>query len=217
VERSFSVEETFTDLEIYRLFTGQRVGTLALSTAAGSILTGSFNFQGSDVSIEDPGAGVDPTWLGSGSRTAANTNSVLNATSNVGGVYIDGTLSTSCFKSIDLNLDNALREVSCIGSKFPSAIGYGTQVVSGSLTKLFDGITLYNAMLNDSTISLAWGSYNTSGGVHIYLPQLKLGSDNVGLSGGKDTDVDEGIDFTATKYYDSTLSEYYQIRVDIAG
>lgn len=211
-ERSFSLEEAFTDEEIYRLFVGQRVGSMSFDFSAGNILTGSIGFMGTQVSIEDPGTGVDPSWLGSGSRTAATTTNVMNATANVGGIYIDGSLSTACFKALSLNLDNALRSTRCIGSKFPSVIGYGKQRVTGSLTKVFNSTTLYEAMLDDSTLSLSFGAYNTSGGIHIYLPKIKLGNDNLSLSGGNDTDVDEGIDWTALKSDDGT----HQIRVDIA-
>ena len=212
VERSFSLEETYTDLEIYRLFKGQRIGGMSMDFSAGAVLQGAVTFMGTDVEIEDPGTGVDPTWYGSGSRVSALTTSVLNATANVGGIYIDGSLSTSCFKSLSLNLDNTLRSVRCIGSKFPSVIGYGKQRVSGSFTKVFDSKTLYEAMLNDSTLTLAFGASNSGGGLHVYLPKIKLGNDNLGLSGGNDTDVDEAIDWTALKSDDGT----HQIRVDVA-
>lgn len=212
VERSFSLEETFTDLEIYRLFNGQRVGSMSMDFSAGSVLQGAMNFMGTEVSIEDPGTGTAPTWLGSGERVNAPTSSVLNATANVGGVYIDNTLSTSCFKSLSMNLDNTLRSVRCIGSRFPSVIGYGKQRVTGTFTKVFDAITLYEAMLDDSTLSLAFGAANSAGGIHVYLPKIKLGNNGVGLGGGNDTDVDENIDWTALKSDDGT----HQIRIDVA-
>jgi len=210
-ERSFSFEEGYTDVDIYRLFEGQYVGTLTFDFAAGSVLTGSIGLQG--MTVTATGAAT-PSWFTAtgSSRVTASTTSVLNATANVGGVYIDGTLSTACFKSISINLDNGLRSTQCIGSKYTSDIGYGRQRVTGSLTKVFNSITLYQAMLDDSTISLAVGAYNTDGGIHVYLPKVKLGADNVNLSGGNDSDVDESIDFTALKNAAGT----YQIRVDVA-
>lgn len=208
-ERQFMVEESYTDINVHRLFQDMRAGTLSLEFTAGQKLTGSIGFMGTEVFIESG----TPSWLGTGSRTAAGTDAILNATSNVGGIYIDGALSTACFKSLSLNIDNAIRETQCIGSKFPSALGYGRQVVSGSFVKLFNSIVLYNAMLNHSDLSLEFGAYNSDGGIHIDLPRVKLANDGVGLSGGIDTDVDEPIDFTAIK--DATGT--YQIRVDIAG
>jgi hypothetical protein len=61
------------------------------------------------------------------------------------------------------------------------------------------------------------GGYNTAGGIHIEMPRVKLGSDSVSLSGGVDSDVDEQIEWSAIKYEDDALSEFYQVRVDIAG
>jgi len=210
VERSFSLEETYTDIDVFRLFKGQRVGMMSADFSAGSILTGSMSFMGLDVEIEDSDP---PSWLGTGSRTTATTTGILNATANVGGIYVDGTLSTACFKSLSLNIENQLRPTQCIGSKFPGLVGYGRQRVSGSFTKVFNSIALYEAMLNHSDVSLAFGAYNTSGGIHFSLPRVKLGNDSVGLSGGNDTDVDESIDWTAIK--DTTGT--YQIQVDIAS
>lgn len=212
-KRSFSIEETYTDREIYRLFNGQRVSTLSLDFTAGSILTGSFATMGVGASMEDPGTGVDPTWLGSGARAAKSTLAVLNATSNVGGVYVDGSLSSACFKAVSLNIDNQLRSVQCVGSKYSSSIEYGQQRVSGSLTKLFNVTTLYNAMLNHSDLSLAFGAYNADGGIHIHVPRVKLGSDGVGLGGGNNSDVDEVVDWTALRSADGT----HQIQVNLAG
>ena len=214
VERSFSVEETYTDIDIARLFKGQRVGSYSGDMTPGNPLTGTFNFQGTQVSIED---GSPFSWLGTGSRTGSNTNDVMNATSSFGGIYIDGTLSTSCFKSNSINIDVGLTPSECLGNKFPNAISYGTQTVTGTLTKLFDSATLYQAVLDHSSIGLAFGAYNTQGGIHFEAPQVKLLTDGVSLTGGKNSDVEEPIDWGAERYYDSTLAVYYKIRVDVAG
>ena len=212
-ERSFSIEEAYLDVAMYRLFKGMRISTMGLSISTGSILTGSFGFMGTTHEVEDKSGGGNPSWLGSGSRTAVNTYGVMNSTANVGDIIVDGTVSTACFQSLDLNIDNTLREVQCLGSKFPGAINYGRQTVSGSFNKLFVDWTTYQKMLDHEDVSLSFGAYNSDGGVHIYLPRVKLSSDGVNLSGGNDSDVQEAVDFTAIKSSDGT----HQIRVDIAG
>lgn len=206
-KRSFSVEESYLDVSQFRLFQGMRPSSMNLSISAGSILTGSFNFMGTTSEVAS-----SATWLGTGTRVAANTHSVLNATANIGDIIVDGSVSTACFQSIDLSIDNALREVSCLGSKFPGAINYGRQMVSGSFTKLFVDWTTYQKMLDHDDLTLSFGAYNVDGGIHIYLPRVKLGSDAVNLSGGNDSDVQENVDFTAIKSSDGT----HQIRIDIA-
>ena len=212
-ERSFSIEEAYLDAAMYRLFKGMRTSSMNLSLSTGSIITGAFNFMGTESLAEDKSGGGNPTWYGSGSRLAVNTNAVLNSTANVGDIIIDGSVSTACFQSLDITVDNTLREVQCLGSKFPGQINYGRQMVTGSFSKLFVDWTTYEKMLNHEDVSLSFGVYNSAGGIHVYLPRVKLGSDGVNLSGGNDSDVQESVDFTAIKSADGT----HQIRVDIAG
>ena len=206
--RSFSVEESYMDVGMYRLFKGMRVASMNASFSAGSILTGSFNFMGTESVVDS----TDTTWLGTGSRTPVTSTAVMNATANIGDILVDGTVSTACFQSIDLSIDNSMREVQCLGSKFPGSINYGRQLVTGSFTKLFVNWETYQKMLDHDDLTLSFGAYNSDGGIHIYLPRVKLGSDSVNLSGGIDSDVQENVDFSAIKSADGT----HQIRIDIA-
>jgi hypothetical protein len=112
-----------------------------------------------------------------------------------------------------LNIDNTLREVACLGQKFPGMINYGRQMVTGSFNKMFVDWTTYQKMLDHEDVTLSFGTHNASGGIHVYLPRVKLNSDGVNLSGGNDSDVQESVDFTAIKSSDGT----HQIRIDIAG
>ena len=215
VERSFSFEESYLDVFMHRLFAGQRVSTMGIDLSTGSIATGSFGLMGTTVSIEsksdiDP----EPSWLGSGSRTAATTTKVLNATSNVGDIMIDGAVAQACFQSLSLNLDNTLRSLMCIGSKYPTSINYGRQTISGNISNLFANWVLYEKMLNHEDIALSFGlvAPGGQGGIHFYLPRVTLSNDTVNLSGGVDSDVQESIDWSALKHADG-----YQIRVDIAS
>ncbi len=215
VSRSFSFEESYLDVFMYRLFNGLRVSTMAMDLSTGSIATGSFGLMGTNAIIEaEVDASTEPSWLGSGVRAPAGTTKVLNATSNVGDILIDGVISTACFQSLNLNLDNTLRSLMCIGKKFPTSINYGRQTISGSISNLFANWNLYEKMMNHEDVALSFGlvSPGGEGGIHIYLPRVTLSSDNVNLSGGVDSDVQESIDWSALKHADD-----YQIRVDIAS
>lgn len=207
-ERSFSVEESYLDVGMHRLFRGMRVSSMSLSFSAGSILTGSFNFLGTDSVVE-----ASTSWLGAGTRDEPNGTPVMNASANVGDVIIDDSVTTACFQSIDLTIDNSLREVHCLGKKFAGSINYGRQMVSGSFTKLFFDWTTYKKMLEDDAISLSFGAFNADGGLHVHLPRVKLTSNLVDLAGGNDSDVQEKVDFKAVKSEDGT----HQIRIDLAA
>lgn len=214
-ERSFIIEESYLDVFKYRLFNGMRIGSMSMDLSTGAIATGSFGMQGTTATIESEADGTtEPSWVGTGTRQAALATSVMNATSNVGDIYIDGSLSSACFQSLSLNLDNTLRSLMCIGSKYPTKISYGRQTVSGNITNLFKDWTLYQKMLDHEDISLSFGLIAPAGqgGIHFYLPRVTLSTDTVNLSGGNDSDVTESLDWSALRHADG-----YQIRIDIAS
>ena len=214
-ERSFTIEESYLDVFMYRLFNGMRISTMGMDLSTGSIATGSFGLMGTRATIEaETDAVTEPSWLGSGSRTAAPTTKVLNATANVGNVIINGAIAQACFQSLSLNLDNTLRSLMCIGSKDPTAINYGRQTISGNISNLFANWDIYQKMLDHEDIALSFGliAPGGQGGIHIHLPRVTLSTDTVNLSGGNDSDVQESIDWSALKHADG-----YQIRVDIAS
>lgn len=210
----YAIEEAFLDTGSFLAFLGQRIGTMSMSLSTGSIATGSFGFQGSDV-LDDqqtvtPGTDPEPKWLGTGSYTVAGNSPVLNATSNVGQILIDGKVSKACFQSLDLNLDNNLREVPCIGKKFPR-IEYGKQTISGSLQKTFVDLELWRAMKEHKDISLSFGfiSPDRKHGIYVFIPRATLSADQVDLSGGNNSDVSDNVDWTALRYTDAQGNSYH--------
>jgi hypothetical protein len=211
-ERSFSIEESYADVGMYRLFRGMRAASMNLKLSAGAIITGTFNFMGTQTHVEDCSDGSTPSWLGAGTRQAVSATPVLNATANVGDIRIDGDLSMACFKALEITIDNTLREVRCLGSKFPGYINYGLQRVTGSFTKMFADWRTYEKMVNHADISLSFGVYNDVGGVHVHLPRVKLTASTINLSGGLDSDVQKSVEFTAIRSLDAS----HQIRVDVA-
>jgi hypothetical protein len=158
-----------------------------------------------------------PSWSGPGAYLPATTSPALNATSNVGDIFIDGKLSTGCFQALDLNVDNNLRETPCIGQKFPR-VDYGKQDITGSLTKTFVDLEIWRAMKDHQDISLSFGfiSPDKKHGIHVFLPRVTLSSDQVDLSGGNNSDVTDNIDWTALRYTDPVTGVAYQIQVCVA-
>lgn len=189
VARSFSIEQAFLDVNQFQLFTGMRVGSMALELSSGSIVTGNFGFMGSTASI----AGS----TNANSVTASNTNSVVNATSNVGTIYENDTLLSTGVQSISLSLDNALREQPVVGSKFVAGIGYGSQSVSGSLTVYFENSNLYTKFLNHTYTSLSFPVTDAAGNTNIItLPRIMF-QESAPAPSGIDQDVVETLAFTA--------------------
>ena len=203
--RSFSIEQGFLDISQFMMFKGQRIGSMSLDTQSGAIITGSFGFQGASI------ATASSTFSTGGTPTGAPVTDVLNATSNVGDILVDGTALSSALQSINLSLDNGVRSQMAVGSKYPVGVGIGRQTITGSLSAYFEDLSLYNRMLNHSDVALGWGFSDISGnGIHIELPRIKFGSSTPNAP-GIDQDVMENIDFTAI----ANTAGTYQIRIDI--
>ena len=206
VKRSFAVEEAFTDVGQYFLYTGQRIGTMTLTAKAGQLVTGTFAFVGATSQNKTSG-------FASG-YTAASSAQIMNATTNVGSVLEGSSLTalTTGIEEFTLNLDNALRPQMAVGSRYPKNIGYGRQTITGTINAYFYDTTLYAKFLNHTATSLVFSfTDGVGGGVRIYLPKVYFSTDDPAL-GGIDQDVMEKIAFTAV--YDPTVGS--QIVIDIA-
>lgn len=211
VKRSYNLEQYFTDVDIAQLLLGQRLGTASLSTASNSIVNGSWTFLGTSVQVQEAlGDFADTT-------VAPTCTDVVGATSNVAKIVIDGVQSTCLVQMVDLNVDNNLRAQNAIGSKFPCGIGYGRQMITGSITVYFQDLTTYNMFLNHEDASLVWAYVDNDGNaLQITLPRVKFATDTPSLD-GIDTDVVENMDFQAIESGDCATGNQYQIQIDIAN
>ena len=213
---SLMIEQGFTDIEAYQLFLGQRVGTWAMNVESGAILTGAFSFQGTEVQTDEPAPTgqdplTDPSWIGSGSYADATTTSVLNATSNVGTISKDGLALATAVQSLDVELDNSLRNQNAIGSKFPIGIGYGRVTISGTVSAYFENMDLYTDMLNHTSVSMSFRFQDAEGnGMHLEFPRVKFAS-SAPSAAGIDQDVIEDLEWQAI--VDSTGT--FMMRVDL--
>lgn len=206
VPRSFSIEQGFVDIDQYQMFRGQRIGNMNLSIRAGSIITGSFGFQGTEVTLAQTEYGT--------AYTPVTTTDVVNATSNVGTIQKDGGSLATALQGIDLSIENGLRPQKAIGSRFPVGIGMGRQVITGSVMAYFEDETLYQAMLDHDDVSLSWTTSDAAGNSIVwFLPRVKLSSSDP-KPGGLDQDVMETLQFTALP--DSGTGTY-QIQLTITN
>lgn len=193
-ERSFSIQKEFQDLSTpsFELFTGMRVGQMDLNIATGSLVTGSFNFTGAGESRGTTDA------LGLGTLTPATTNDVLNATSSIASLTIDGSSTGVCLTSLTMSVNNNLRENMCIGEEFANDIGYGSSLITGSFEAYltYEMFQKLDAVADNTDVAL---SFQIGDGVNSYtilLPRLKLSADSPQAT-AKDTDVMITFNYTA--------------------
>ena len=192
--RSFSIEKEFTDHDTpyFISTTGMRVGSMSLSFAYGQISTVDFGFAGNGVTTGNVSA-----VAGSATVNPATLNPVMNASSNVTNILVNGLPADQCIQQIDLNLDNNMTEVTCIGDLAPADQTKFGASVTGSLTPYFDDSTqaIYDAIVNNTSFTL---EFTASDGVNertFLIPNARVSGDAPN-KGGKDQDVFIPFDFT---------------------
>lgn len=192
--RSFSVEKEFSDLttpEFVQL-SGQRVGSISLSLAFGSIVTGTIGMAGA-------GAVTSQTSLvGAGSTAPVPTTEIMNASSDFGSLEVDGVPSTICLTALDFTIENNLRAINCIGSDTPKDQRMGTCDITGSMTAYMsnDSFEIYKKALSNADASLKYSLTDGTNSFEIFLPRIKLSGDTP-QAGGLDQDVEVTLSFTA--------------------
>jgi len=150
VEKSFTLEKNMNDATQFFAFKGCRMATLSLSIASRQKVTGTFGVMGKSGVLA-------ATTVGSGAYSAAPTNEILNASSNVGKVLEGGAvLGTGIFvQTLEVNYDANLRVVDGVGQADAVAIGLGRFVCTGNLVALFEDEVLFDKYLNSTDSSLA--------------------------------------------------------------
>lgn len=204
-QRSWSIETAFTDINQYMEQDGMVVGTVALEIASGSILTGTFGFEGRATSFRQaPLLGAAPYV-----QQVAQPGEVSNATTDVGNIEKDGAILPACIQSLSISGEAGLRMQNCVGSKFPRGIGTGRFNLTGSATIYFENQNLFNDFIQHNTLSLGWSVSDAEQTSYYFrVPAAKFSADAI-APGGIDQDVFENIEWTA--FRDPTTNTMFML------
>lgn len=191
-ERSFSIEVGYEDWSPvqYRQFSGMRVNTFNANFAYGSIVEGGFEFAGNGVTVNTT------SLVGSGTTAAATTTEVVQGSTDVSSVQLDGGAPGSIVRSIQLNVDNSLRPIEGIGRAAPFDQGYGRCLITGTLMMYFDDIAMYTKLIDNTRAALEWTVGDGVNSQTFLIPALKF-NDGDPNAEGIDTDVMLPLNFTA--------------------
>lgn len=194
--KSFSIEKHFSDLTTtFMVHKGMCVNSMNLSSSVGSIVTGSFDFNGMTTA-------VSTTTAGTGANLAAVSNQVFDPVDGVSTIFIDGVAFTSCVRSIDLTTTNNTRFTQCLGSLYPTNVNLGTLSVTGNISIYFSSTTMYDKFISGAAISLSYGFTDIDGNYLIVdMPNVKF---NTGALSGISKNSDIMLDLSFTALYDPT-------------
>lgn len=191
--QSLTVETGFNDISQFFQSDGLRAGTFSLSVASGSIVTGTIGLQGK----ETKRTAVEKLGLAPYTVLAAPTNQVMNATTNVGTIQLNGVDLVTAIQSIEFSGESSLRNQAAVGNKFPAGIGTGRFNLTGTLVAYFANADLYNAFIDHTTVSLSFDFTDLDSNVVSYtFPALKFTADPISPA-GIDQDILENLEFMA--------------------
>ena len=191
--KSYTIEEQYLDQStLSEIYTGCMFNGMTLNVAPASIVTGSFNVLGK----------TSVAGTGMTTPTAAATNTVLNAITNVTALTEGG--SAVELVSMVLRVANNLRPRPLIGVLGPNSMALGQLNVSGSLRLYFEDNTMYNKFRNMTGSSLSI-SIRTSGdkGYKFDVYNLKYSKARK-VAGGINTDIIVELEFQGLKKATST-------------
>lgn len=168
--QSYTYERFFKDAEggsgNYAYNVGYSPNNMNLSIAAGSIVTGSFDFVGSREFAQ-----TGPVWTGS--PVAVTTTKVMNGIDHVVGI-IEGAATFRTVR-LDVSIGNNLSSHKAIGLLGALELTSGQLAVSGSVQAYFKNVAQFDKFLNftDTSLVLMFRDQNNKCYV-LHLPDMKF-------------------------------------------
>jgi len=197
VRQSFTVETSFEDVDRHFVATGLRVGQFDLEINSGEISTGSIQMMGR--AMERRLSNTSLLRNGPYTPKDAPSHEIMNATSNVGELSLDGRSDLAFIQSISLSGDASLREQRAVGHKYAVGIGVGRFQLTGSFSAYFETGELFDKFVNHDTIRLSFFYSDLASNRYDFtIPAIKLTSDPVAPE-GIDQDVIENIEWEAQR------------------
>lgn len=197
VRQSFTVETSFEDVDRHFVARGLRVGSFELEINSGEISTGTIQLMGRSMErrIENTSLLRNAPYT----PKDAPSHEIMNATSNVGELTLDGRADLAFIQSITLSGDASLREQRAVGNKYAVGIGVGRFQLTGSFAAYFETGELFDKFVNHDTIKLSFFYRDLSANRYDFtIPAIKLTSDPVAPE-GIDQDVIENIEWEAQR------------------
>lgn len=201
--KSFTIEKEFADLTTtFVSHKGCVVNSANINAAVGSVVNGSFSFNGLTTAYA-------ATTVGTGTEIAATSNEVFSPVNGVGYILEAGTALSNTVRGLNLTTNNNLRPNQALGSSYPFNINLGSLQVTGTIEAYFTSYSLLTKALNSTETSLIWYFTDADGNVFVIdLPSVKYTAGT--LSGiNKNSDIMISLNFTA--FYNSTSTYAIQI------
>lgn len=167
---SFTIEEFFSDIAQSEVYTGMKVGSMAMQLPATGLVTCDFSFMGKN--LQQTGTTQYFT-----SPTNASANGIFAAVN--GAVVVNG-VPVSVITSADITIERGLAPAQTIGTNFAADVFTGRIRVNGNFSTYFENAAFRTYFDQEQTVSLVIAlttdNAKNAGVVSLVLPKVKIGS-----------------------------------------
>tara|TARA_R110000782_G_scaffold33535_9_gene80791 strand:+ start:2123 stop:3034 length:912 start_codon:yes stop_codon:yes gene_type:complete len=198
--RSYTIERYHADITKYLRSTGCNFNSMSLSVAPNSMVTGSFNIVGKDMT-------VSASLLTDATYAAESTSQPFDSFT---GSITEGGSSIATVTSLELNIDNGIEALYVVGDSSTLNPSVGKSTVSGTVTAYFEDSSLIDKFIAETSSSIVFVLTDLSGSSYtVTLPNVKYNSGNPEVSGPGAITVT--LDFIAL-YHAATASQIKIVR-----
>lgn len=196
---SYTIEEWYADITQSEVFTGMKVGSMAVSMPSTGFITADFSFMGKDMAQ----SGVTQYFT---SPAAQGTSGALAAVN--GAVIVNGA-PVALITSIDFTVDRAMENATVVGSNSLASIFSGKILASGNMSVYFTDAAFRNYFNNETEVSIVVGvstnACGTGSAMSFYFPRVKINSftksdAELGILASAAFEALEGCDGTSTVF-----------------
>lgn len=165
-EKSFTMEKWFTDITKGAVFTGCMVDSWNLDIRPNAMLTGSFGLVGKGQSFTTSALDATPADVATNDPFEGSQSTM---------VIKEGGSAVALVSSVSLSLSNNLRDIQVLANSGNKAdITAGRSVLTGTISALFQDLTMLNKWLNKTSTSLDLIIPDPDGNQYrIYLPNVE--------------------------------------------
>lgn len=169
-DQSYSIEEFYQDIAQSEVYTGNKVGSMAVSVPATGFATVDFSFMGKDLGSKGT-SGYFTT------PTAAATTGVVAGIN--GALIVNGT-PVAVVTDANFTIDRQMEGATVLGSNSQAEIFTGTIGATGSMSVYFQDAVFRDYFDNVTEVSLVFclttGADKTADAVSFTFPRVKINS-----------------------------------------
>lgn len=167
-DKSFAVEEWYSDVAVSETFTGVKFGSVNVSLPATGLVTVDFSAMGRNLER------IDTTQY----FTAAAQPTTTGLLTAVNGALVVNGVPVAVVTSATINTERTLEAAMAVGNLFSTEVFTGKIKVTGSLSVYFQDSTFSNYFSNETPVSLVvaltTGTVKNGDVMSFCLPKIKI-------------------------------------------